>query len=136
MTTTVDKINNLASRITELNDKHLMLHDALTVLYTDLRKLQRQEDAKPASPEPLECWVNLDAYGCWLDIHKTVEEAEDSRGCATAHLREVTPQDEQDRKDAARYRFYKTHSNVKALRLPKPYSVDFNKIIDKAMEDQ
>lgn len=90
---------------------------------------------EPADPEPLECWANMydDLAG---ETYATEKEASREERAShphkTVHMREVTPQDEQDRLDAARYR----KSKELRRQLCETAATNWDAIIDKAIKDQ
>ena len=100
MTTTADKIEKLQKDL-------IQAHHLINALEQELKNIRK--DIKPADPEPLEGWVNY--YGqtkVLQNICSSPEEAKEQvyrNAIRTAvHMREVTPQMEQNEWDAARYR--------------------------------
>lgn len=108
MTTTAEKIYHLRKRIDNLSDW-------LADLGEQIDKLEAEQNIEPADQEPLECWVNV--YEDEIESFLKKGAAELGAVCGqpvrtTIRMREVTPQDEQDRKDAARYRFLKDNKTM------------------------
>jgi len=88
---------------------------------------------KPDDPKPLECWVTLNENGRITSA--SINMPQPIGNATMVPVREVTPQDEKDRKDAARYRKAKEIScNTTTLSVVNVSQWD--KVIDKAMENQ
>jgi len=134
-TTTAEKIRDIQLRLklTE-NDFKTVINSLFFVtnsLQVEITKMK--QDVKLSDPEPLECWAEKDGNGMF---YRTVSQPTPG----SIHMREVTPQDEQDRKDAARYRYIKTEKSG-VLNWWDGWldiiSVDgWDEMLDKAMEDQ
>ncbi len=101
MTTTADKIAQIKRALENMQEW-------LGKIASDIERLEKEHNIKPPDPEPLQCWANI-----YSDLSgHTYATREEAGGQAVGkgferiaiHMREVTPQDEQDRKDAARYR--------------------------------
>ena len=101
MTTTADKIAQIKRALENMQEW-------LGKIASDIERLEKEHNIKPPDPEPLQCWANI-----YSDLSgHTYATREEAGGQAVGkgferiaiHMREVTPQDERDRKDAARYR--------------------------------
>lgn len=131
MTTTADKLENLEVRIRNLTESLVQFKDAFNLLQSDFEQMKLQESIKPPDPEPLECWVAYNEHGdlLWANSYKEETTMHDVKSVL---MREVTPQDEQNRKDAARYRWWKDHF---APPIPGNHSIqNWDDIADKTMK--
>ncbi len=152
MTTTADKIKFVLDQLrakskndTEYADSILKFFDlgqehrfsifAYVFKNRDLPgyiKEHMQKDLKPPDPEPLECWARVD------EDRNIVTAGNNNPAPGSPYIipmREVTPQDEQDRKDAARYRYLKGDPASGSAPLYLSPVGEWDERIDKAMED-
>ena len=123
MTTTVDKINRLFMQMCQEFDS----------IQEELQSL-KEDKGEPPDPEPLECWATTEngrlTGECWPDS----ETVPLSHRRQKHHMREVTPQMEQDEKDARRYRWWKHHYPVPGSDFGDPS--DWDDRADEAMEEK
>lgn len=108
MTTTADKIESLSRRIANLRDE-------IDECDAELQSIAFESE-DTTDREPLECWVNewSDEIAVYYDDKTAINAALASKAQRTSiHMREVTPQDEQDREDAARYREEKKNKRLR-----------------------
>ncbi len=145
MTTTAEKIKELEERGELLLTEKTRYGEAVHHFIEEVAKLRKKiNDAKPPGPEPLECWVNVWEDGDLMGpVHPTEDSALRHSDCNKSHylhraveMREVTPQDEQDRKDAARYRYLKKAAQLCSTEAPiyMDSPDNWDERIDKAME--
>ena len=90
---------------------------------------------KPTDPEPLECWGFKSPAGVFNGyLRKQDAEGMDNM---PIHMREVTPQDEKDQEDAARFRglqqLCRFHTTTWSKLEHTPVE-RWRELIDKAME--
>ena len=107
MTTTADKIAQIKRALENMQEW-------LGKIASDIERLEKEHNVKPPDPEPMEFWTSFcrDNPRAATYLHLTKEEADKwpvptDRDWVRIHVRQVTPQDEQDRKDAARYRYWR-----------------------------
>ena len=101
MTTTADKIAQIKRALENMQEW-------LGKIASDIERLEKEHNVKPRDPEPLECWVVKGKPTCFTDNRARGVWFEGENAPSDAvHMRQVTPQDEQDRKDAARYRYWR-----------------------------
>ncbi len=134
MTTTAEKIEKLQRDI-------LIMREDLDCFDAQLQEIAFNAESKPPNPEPLEFFVNLGPDEEIYETHRSLEHAKGCRGATIIHVRQVTPQDEQDAKDAARLRFLMTMDGVAwqppgAGWLSLVKGNELREEIDKAMEEK
>ena len=123
MTKTAEKINKLVQDIAIMRQNL----DQLDAQLQDIA-FTAEREVNPPDPEPLECWAWFKPSNpkAATYIHLSEDEAKkwswpqrSDEGWTLLHVRQVTPQDEQDRKDAESFRRWKTTINERLTQVDK-----------------
>ncbi len=107
----------------------------LAQLFTEIAdyKVEMEQHIKTPDPEPLECWAAVysdRSVKCFMDSKEAAQLLSPPEN-SPVHMREVTPQMEQNELDARRYRWWKHHFPVPNSDFGDPG--EWDDIADKAM---